>query len=798
MLSAIAFLAALAAQPGYEEETFEEPEAPPMDEEAAEPEEPLQTPADNDLGFQAIMDKNRAAEAVIQAAPAQIAIQVPFEPKVVVPLEAYGALRDDLAKRREVDARREAPAVVLGSSSYEGEAKGAALALTLTLDLTLGAPGRWKTVPLVGDGVVLVSATRGKEALPISRESGYHVWVTNEVGEARLTIQLLVPARGPRGSIEFDFLAARTPITRFSCHFPVVGLEPRIDAAVSREVRSDRQGTVLSATLRPTTRVHLVGFRDLGEGENAKAKVYAESFNLLSVDEGSLDLFAVVRYTILYGGAKDFQVRVPPGMSVVSADGEGAFRYTVEKSDRGSIVKGETAFPMRNAYEISLRLRRESAKTGAEDRFVAPLVRCIGVEREHGWLAVEVPGKLKLEEAAHDQIFAVDVRQLPPEMIDSAVSPILKAYRYHGDKASVELRASRLPEKDPASASIDRLRAYSVVSPEGKVLTDLRITLRNRLRHTLVLAMPHGTRVVSTLLDGQPVKPSKGERGDLMLPLRRSSGDERLEPFTVQVVLENDQRPMGWLGRRSLLLPAVDLPVSSLHWSVYLPAPNRYSALAGELAPQVLAGEGSWHQPSRRSARGTPGLAPHARGEEDSSSANTGAMPVRIDLPESGVRLEHTRYWIEANEPVRVSYRFLRAWLFAPLSLLALLMTAGLAALGIVRRRTASGVFGAAGTLAALAATAAFAGVAVAVFGILLGAAIAAARRGFFARAMEAAARWWHELPSAWRSREKPEKRAFGWLVWRLLVSVPVVVFLVLVAGASLRILGLLTNPFAG
>src|SRR5439155_8850739 len=113
-------------------------------------------------------------------------------------------------------------------------------------------------------------------------------------------------------------------------------------------------------------------------------------------------------------------------------------------------------------------------------------------------------------------------------------------------------------------------RAFSVGAPEGKILTDLRITLRNRRRHRLVLTLPGRTAVLSTLLDGQPFKPSKDEAGRLMLPLRRSSGGDRPEPFTLQVVLESEARPLGLAGAPDLVLPAVDLPASSLAWTLYL------------------------------------------------------------------------------------------------------------------------------------------------------------------------------------------------------------------------------------
>jgi hypothetical protein len=203
-------------------------------------------------------------------APASITqgLAQPVEaPEVELPLSAYAELRKQLQAIREEAARQMGPAVVLGAAEYKGEALPGALRLELTLQVTLGRKGQWKTVPLVGDDVVLAKASVDGKPVPVSRRNGYHVWVTQDTGEVNVDVTLLVPQRGPRGSIEFDFLVARTPVTRFACTFKVAGLEPRINAAVRYESKHHQGGTLVTATLRPNTRIHLLGLKEMGEQE---------------------------------------------------------------------------------------------------------------------------------------------------------------------------------------------------------------------------------------------------------------------------------------------------------------------------------------------------------------------------------------------------------------------------------------------------------------------------------------------------------------------------------------------------
>ena len=671
--------------------------------------------------------------------------------QVQVSLGRFEELVDTGRRRQEQRELRGEPAISYRSAHYTGSAVPGALELTLQLQLRLGRPDIYKTVPLVGDDVVVVEAHNGSERLALAREGGFHVWVTPDSGDFSLRLRLLVPARGPRGSSEYDFGVVRTPVTRLSCRFPGSGLQPRLDGAVQSDLRDEDGATVLDAVLEPTLRVHLLGLRDLGGEDEQPARLYAESLNLLSIGDGTLDLFCVLRYTILYAGAKRFRIQLPPGLRVVSADGEGAFRYELQPTDAGPLLLGETAFPIRNHYEISLHLRRPLKDSGEE--LDVRLPRTLDVQREAGWLGVEVPGKLLLGELQREQVRAVDLRQLPAEVVRNAVSPILFAYRFHDPALGLRLQTQRLPEQAVHSGSVDRLRAFSLLSPEGTLLTELRITLRNRLRHGLALSLPDGSEVRSTLLDGQPVKASRDEQGRLLLPLKRSAGSSSLQPFELLVVTEQQLGPVGLLGSLDLELPAPDLPVSSAEWGLYLPAHTRWADPAGDVHPQTRVGSATWHAPAPvagavgpQTPSADPGGAPASSAE---ASAEAGAMPVRIQLPRAGVRLDSERYWLAANEPLRVELSYLRGWLRYPL----LLLVGLLGALGmiLVLAQSPARWLGWPLAAAALATLGTFAGGGTATLVALGGAGVGAHRRGWLVALPTALFDWAKAAWVAWR-----------------------------------------------
>lgn len=755
---------------------------------AVAPSAGAQDEAESAARFESILAPQNEDAQVAPAADLEALADEGGEARVELPLERVVALRAAARARAKAAQRRAGPAVVLGAARYHGHEGPGGLDLTLDLDVTLGRSGAWKTVPLVGTDVALAAARIGDEPLPVTQREGYHVWLTQRTGVVRLTLRLLVPARGPRGSIEYAFTVARTPATRLTCLFPQAGLEPQIDGAVRSEVTPREGGSALAATLSPTTRVHLVGFRDLGEGEALEPALYAENLDLLSVGDRALELFRVTRYSILYAGARRFEVRIPAGFTVVSAKGEGGFRYAIEPDAEGSVLRGETAQAVRSTYELSLHLRRELPGDGAPGTTQAAvtLPRGEGLTRESGWIAVEVPGALRVQVPRHDGALPVDLRQLPPELLRSTVSPVLHAFRYDTPDAGLDLALTRLAPRKLEAGSVDSATAYTVVTEPGRTLTELRLTLRNRARHRLAMRLPEGARVRTALLDGNPVKVSADAEGRLLLPLERSAGPRGESAFEVSVVVEREGEPLGLLGWRDLALPTVDLPIRALKWSVFLPARNSYGEPQGDVAPQVRAGRARWSTRPRPETEDQEGMA--ALGAL-AAPTEGGSVPVRVNVPRTGHRLDTTRYWIEADQAVSLRVPFARTWLRYPAGLACALATmAALLLLGRARRLRLP--------LAAVAAASAFAtqalagaeGVAAAVLAALV---VLAWRGGWVRRTLRGVGRAGGALRARWTERAEAPRWTLARLAataLRLSVAGAMIYTLVLIgrAGAAL------------
>ncbi|MEZ4237269.1 MAG: hypothetical protein R3F59_14190 [Myxococcota bacterium] len=555
--------------------------------------------------------------------------------------------------------------VALGRATWSGEADPRTLALSIdaTLEVTLTGSG-WSDVPLLGTEAVLTAVDVDGAPVAVDQRGGSHVWPTQATGQHRVRVRALVPASGQRGAVEYDFGVPQTAATRVALTLPRPDLAPEIGDAVRMQVQSVGETTRVTADLAPTSRIRLLGLKDLGPTEAREAKLYAESAHLLAVDERRLELFSVVRWTILYAATQSFEVFVPEGLSVVSADGEGAFAWEAVPTDGGTLVRGETAYPIRNRYEVSLRLSRELPTDAA--RIALP--HAWGVEREHGWVGIEAPGRVRLEEVEPEDLVAVDPNQLPDELRRASVSPLLYGLRSHGAGA-VRIRATPLPEVEVSSEHADRVVARTVVSASGRALTELSVTLRNRLRHALLLELPEGAEVTRAFLDGEPVVPSRTADGRVAVPLRRSAPDQ---PFQVLVVLSQPVSVPRWLGRTRLALPALDLPVTALRWEVALPDGPHWSGLHADVDDQEPVGSGHW-------------LA-----DAGSDAAPAVSAPSQVETPEAARVRAYRRHWVPARTPVTVTATASPRGLRALAWLTALLGAAAALALYATARATAS------------------------------------------------------------------------------------------------------------
>lgn len=589
-----------------------------------------------------------------------------------------------LALQREADRLRNkqkgAANVVISAAEYDGGREGRNLHLTLRLRALIEDNGSTEPVfvPVAPQGTVVrdarVVTSRGKKKIGLTTNRGLYAWQTLARGPVEIEVDIVVPPTGPRGSFEYVFNTVDAVRTTLRCTFPESKLVPRTDGASEEVVTAKAGGVELYSVLERPGRIRISGFHAIEEEAEQDAKVYVDGQHLLSIEEDRADLFSVLRLHILYARKRRFQVELPKGYQLVRADGEGAFRSVVKEIDGKTILEGETATGMKDRYEISLRLRRLLKGETTDVPVVIP--RLLGAERDTGAVGVELPGRLTFEGHTGETLRPIDPRELPQSLVESSVSPIIAAFRYAETKGQSTLKLRRVPAHPVVAGGVDRLDATTVMTDDGRQMTDLRFTLRNLLRRDLAVTLPAGAKVESAFLDGVPVKPSTVD-GKVLLPLARSARvNNRLKRIQLQLVYVQSEKALGLAGREDIALPQVDAPISSVIWKTFVPRRHRtagrfdkaplYVRSARFERAQALdasrigpVGQMSFDQGASshvadhriRNVAQMPGVLA-LQSPAPTHAAGQGAMPVRVNIPTEGRAHTIRRDWVREGEVV--------------------------------------------------------------------------------------------------------------------------------------------------
>jgi hypothetical protein len=238
------------------------------------------------------------------------------------------------------------------------------------------------------------------------------------------------------------------------------------------------------------------------------------------------------------------------------------------------LTVGEPA-ARRHQFLISLERQHD----GGSFRLDTGVVSVPGAQRERGEIALEGVGTLELTAAERDGMHRIDVRELNEALQTLARLPVLSAFRYQRNTATpagLALDVKRFADAGVLAAVADRAVATTLVTMEGRALTEISLTVQNRAQPFLKVTLPPGASIVSVDVAGEAAKPVLGVDGarvPLLRPGFRPSGS-----YLVTFVYLHAGTPFAKKGAMQMTLPKMDIPVGIVEWEVFVP--DNYSVRA--------------------------------------------------------------------------------------------------------------------------------------------------------------------------------------------------------------------------
>ncbi|MHB8875292.1 MAG: LysM peptidoglycan-binding domain-containing protein, partial [Myxococcaceae bacterium] len=569
-----------------------------------------------------------AGSANAQALPSGAEVTVPFE-KLERLLGASG---------RPAPPPRDHS---LTSARYRARLAGESLEVEGALELEVHGDG-WVRVPLIPrTGTLTRLSLDGKLWAAAVSDSGYEALLRGP-GRHRLELSFVVPVPSP-GSAPLSLVpgvAGELEVT-----LPAAGLDPELVGASGAQVA----GATLSALVPASGQTELVWATGPSaaavEGPSrAELRMTARTLQIASVAEKRT--YAMVRFRIERGSANHFAVRLPPGVELLDVQGDGLEDRQVTTDERGRLLTVTTAAPVRDAFELSFAYEWRSGAAGA----ALPTFTVEGVRSESGTLGVESAGSTEVQLGRIEGASSIDVRGAP-ELFALTDRPILHAVRYLSPPWSVHLTLAPHPEVPLEAAAVDRAEYTTVLSRDGRAISQGVFKLRNSRRPFLAVSLPEGSQVQSVLIDGAPAKPVRDATGTLLLPLARSSSaDNEMQQFEVEVVYTTRLPGGGGSGALPAVLPSVDLRVSKVSWDLYLPPGT-------EVRTRPVTEEAQDSMQWAAAPRALWAVTGATRSGAEASGAG-GVLPVRFNLPVHG---EPERFFVNYL-PAGAAPRFEGTW----------------------------------------------------------------------------------------------------------------------------------------
>ena len=468
-----------------------------------------------------------------------------------------------------------------------------------------------------------------------------------------------------RASAQLPQLGAGT--IRATIDAPGEGSDLTIDhALVTQRIRAQGR-LIVDATLAPGAGSR-VGWssRDAGTASPVRAlRLLDDVKTLITVGENDLRVTAIFDVTVVQGTTATLAVRLPDGFSLTSVTGA--------PNEAADVVDGRLVLNVpagRTRHQFLVALERSIVDGGSKRALALPWLD--GSQRETGDVAVEGVGALDLAVAELRPLTRIDVVELSAALTALAHEPLLAAYRYQrraAEAVTLAFDVTRFPDAAVLAAAADRATATTLVTPEGRSLTEVSLTVRNQAQPFLRVGLPAGATLLSAEVAGVAVKPAQGADG-LRIPLLRP-GFRPQGPYAVSFVYLHAGAAFAEKGDASLTLARVDLPIAWLEWEMLLPDRMEASRFDGTAFPRELvpvAMPDGVAYGVAESVTVTGGDKPRAADQRQAAnelSLNVqnlqkraaGVLPVRLDVPRAGQSHTFVRPLV-MDEETRVSFRY--------------------------------------------------------------------------------------------------------------------------------------------
>ena len=446
---------------------------------------------------------------------------------------------------------------------------------------------------LLAGAMTILDAHQDGKNVPLQLENGSQTAVFTGPADFAVTLDAALPLRIDAGRASVSLPVPSAGSTTLTLTIPGEHTAVNLSPGLITNHTSASGHTTIEATLVPGQVANIWwATREASTPAVAReVRFLADLKTLLSVGEADLTLTSLVDITVVQGEPQQFEVAVPAGYEITGVTGATLDSFSLPA---GSLVLNVTS-PSQRAHEFLISMERslDSSSSKAD----APFLSFKNVQRETGEVLLEGAGTLELTATEAGALKRMDVKETNPYLRALAHFPPQAAFRYHrqpSEAPALALEWVRFPDSSVLAAVAESATVTTMVTSEGKSLTEVRLSVRNQAQPFLKVALPPGASILSADVAGEKVKPVEGPDGNRVPMLR--PGFRPTDVYNVSFVFLHSGAPFAKKGGSELSLPRMDVPINLVQWEVYLPEQYKVKdfggdVLSADLVPAALQEE---------------------------------------------------------------------------------------------------------------------------------------------------------------------------------------------------------------
>src|SRR5947207_1219708 len=365
-------------------------------------------------------------------------------------------------------------------------------------------------VPLT-TGMAILDARQEGKSLPLELEGGTDTAVLAGPAEFAVTLDAGLPLSIEAGRASFTLPVPAAGSVRLTLSLPGDHTNVRISPGLVTSRSSEKGQTAIEATLAPgqVANIWWTTRETAAPAVPKEVRFLSDVKTLVSVSEADIRVAALADIIVVQGEPSQFQIEVPTGLEITGATGA-----SIESSEfeAGVLTLNVTSSAQRS-HQFLISMEKSITTTKAD----APLLSFKDAQRETGEVLVEGAGTIELTAAEAGGLKRMDFKEVNPYLRSLSRFPMQAAFRYHkqpNEKPALALEWTRFPDSSVLAAVAERAVVTTLVTTEGRSLTEIKLTIKNQAQPFLKVALPQGASILSAEVAGEKVKPVEGPDGN--------------------------------------------------------------------------------------------------------------------------------------------------------------------------------------------------------------------------------------------------------------------------------------------